>query len=143
MIRYAHEWQTALEKSFPKRSFVCIVVDIQGQFVFVSRYVKKLAPPEGVNKAEGDMNQYVSSSMDNHKFGSFLPFVTYGYMGAYYLQPSRIRAIIVHVDLLCNDTQFSLFFNCWVHNSLGIQRRKIYRYFELHAKVVSFYIIGL
>ncbi|XP_075249259.1 coiled-coil and C2 domain-containing protein 2A-like isoform X4 [Convolutriloba macropyga] len=72
LIRYAHEWQTALEKSFPKRSFVCIVVDIQGQSVFVSRYVKKLAPPEGVNKAEGDMNQYERVA----RFVANIPFVS-------------------------------------------------------------------
>ena len=59
LIRYAEEWQSALSKAFPKRSFVCIVVDIQGQSVFASRYVNKLAPPEDVAKPMGDLDETV------------------------------------------------------------------------------------
>ncbi|XP_063726786.1 coiled-coil and C2 domain-containing protein 2A-like isoform X2 [Symsagittifera roscoffensis] len=72
LIRYAQEWQSALSKAFPKRSFVCIVVDIQGQSVFASRYVNKLAPPEDVAKPMGDLDETERVA----RFVANIPFVS-------------------------------------------------------------------
>ena len=50
------------------------MVDIHGQSVFVTRYVKAISPPEGLNKAEGDLTAMVIS------LGSYIVFIAIVYI---------------------------------------------------------------
>ena len=57
-------WQTELEKKFPKREFKLQVIDINGQSVFITRYLKALKPPdELINNQESATGVVVSDNV--------------------------------------------------------------------------------
>ena len=68
----ADQWLFELEKKFPNRNYKATVIDLNGQSVFITRYIKSLKPPEVLINGQPSGKACMEKVA---RFVSLIPFV--------------------------------------------------------------------